>query len=405
MGARRPGQPINALGPAEVNAGESITVLVFTPGPTEVPARVLRRMAAPITNPDVDRKFVSFYEGVQSKLMALMKTKNDVLIMSAEGLLGLEAAVASLVGRGDKVLTVTNGVFGDGFVDFVKLYRGVPVPVLADYDRPIDPEKVAEALDANRSIKVATFVHCETPSGVLNPLKEVSRQCRKRDVVLVADVVSSLGGVPVEADAWGVDVCLGASQKCISAPPGLALVSVSDHAWEAVRSRKDKIPSYYLSLGQWNEWWKKSKLFPYTPSVSDIYALDEALDMISEEGLRSVFSRHAKVSRALLAALRAMGLSPFPASDEFHSPTVTAFRRPARIDEERLRAVMESRYSVMIAGSWGKLTGKVLRLGNMGYNAYPQKAIKAARALENALKDLGFMPKRSGVVAAKELLR
>jgi alanine-glyoxylate transaminase/serine-glyoxylate transaminase/serine-pyruvate transaminase len=144
----------------------------------------------------------------------------------------------------------------------------------------------------------------------------------------VADVVSSLGGVPVEADAWGVDVCLGASQKCISAPPGLALVSVSKRAWEIVRSRKDKIPSYYLSLGQWDEWWKHRKLFPYTPSVSDIYALDEALDMIFEEGLRSVFSRHAKVSKALLAAIRAMGLTPFPASDEFHSPTVTAFRRP-----------------------------------------------------------------------------
>ncbi|HEV2226419.1 MAG TPA: alanine--glyoxylate aminotransferase family protein [Nitrososphaerales archaeon] len=379
-------------------------MLVFTPGPTEVPSRVLRRMAAPITNPDVDRKFVRFYEEVQSKLMTLMKTKNDVLIMSAEGLLGLEAAVASLVGKGDKVLTVTNGVFGDGFADFVRLYRGVPVPVVADYDRPIDPEKVGKALEANGDIRVATFVHCETPSGVLNPLKEVARQCRKRGVILVADVVSSLGGVPVEADAWGVDVCLGASQKCISAPPGLALVSVSDRAWEIVRSRKDEIPSYYLSLGQWNEWWKKNKLFPYTPSVSDIYALDEALDMIFEEGLTSVFSRHVKVSRALLAALRAMGLSPFPASDEFHSPTVTAFRRPVRIDEERLRAVMENRYSVMIAGSWGKLTGKVLRLGNMGYNAYPQKAIRATRALENALKDLGFRPKRSGVATAKNLL-
>ncbi|HEV2138928.1 MAG TPA: alanine--glyoxylate aminotransferase family protein [Nitrososphaerales archaeon] len=379
-------------------------MLVFTPGPTEVPARVLRRMAAPITNPDVDRKFVRFYEEVQSKLMALMKTKSDVLIMSGEGLLGLEAAVASLVGRGDQVLTVTNGVFGDGFVDYVRLYRGVPVPVVADYDRPIDPEKVGEALDAHKEIRVATFVHCETPSGVLNPLKEVATQCRKRDVLLVADVVSSLGGVPVEADAWGVDVCLGASQKCISAPPGLALVSMSEHAWEIVRSRKDEIPSYYLSLGQWNEWWKKSKVFPYTPSVSDIYALDEALDMIFEEGLRSVFSRHTKVSRALLAALRAMGLAPFPASDKSHSPTVTAFRTPARVDEERLIAVMENCYSVMIAGSWGKLTGKVLRLGNMGYNAYPKKAIKATRALENALKDLGFRPKRSGVATAKDLL-
>ena len=379
-------------------------MLVFTPGPTEVPARVLRRMAEPITNPDVDRGFVKFYEEVQSKSKSLMKTKDDVLIMSAEGLLGLEAAVASIVGKGDKVLTITNGVFGDGFVDFVKLYQGIPVPVSADYNKQINPEEVAETLDKNRDIRIATFVHCETPSGVLNPLKEVARQCKKRDVLLIADVVASLGGVPVEAGAWGIGVCLGASQKCISAPPGLALVSVSDHAWEVVRSRKGKIPSYYLSLGQWDEWWKKGKLFPYTASVSDISALDEALDMVFEEGLRKAFLRHNKVSKALLAAIRAMGLTPFPESDKFHSPTVTAFYKPARIDEDRLRALMESRYSVMIAGSWGKLAGKVLRLGNMGYNAHPQKAMRAIRALESALSDLGFKTERSGVATAKGLL-
>jgi len=361
-------------------------------------------MAEPITNPDVDRGFVKFYEEVQSKSKSLMKTKDDVLIMSAEGLLGLEAAVASIVGKGDKVLTITNGVFGDGFVDFVKLYQGIPVPVSADYNKQINPEEVAETLDKNRDIRIATFVHCETPSGVLNPLKEVARQCKKRDVLLIADVVASLGGVPVEAGAWGIGVCLGASQKCISAPPGLALVSVSDHAWEVVRSRKGKIPSYYLSLGQWDEWWKKGKLFPYTASVSDISALDEALDMVFEEGLRKAFLRHNKVSKALLAAIRAMGLTPFPESDKFHSPTVTAFYKPARIDEDRLRALMESRYSVMIAGSWGKLAGKVLRLGNMGYNAHPQKAMRAIRALESALSDLGFKTERSGVATAKGLL-
>ena len=378
-------------------------MLIFTPGPTEVPRRVLRRMARPITNPDLDRSFVKFYEATQTKLMRLMKTKNDVLIMSGEGFLGLEAAVASLVARNQKVLTITNGVFGDGFVDLVRLYGGVPVVVREAYDRQIDPEKVGHALDTNKGIEVATFVHCETPSGVLNPLREVAKVCRKKGVKLIADVVSTLGGVPVEADAWGVDVCLGASQKCLSAPPGLALVSVSEGAWEVVRSRGSRIPSYYASLWQWDEWWKK-RLFPYTPSVSDINALDEALDMALEEGLPHAFERHMRVSKAILSGCRATGLIPYPRSDSFHSPTVTAIRCPPRIRDTALLRRMEERYGVMIAGSWGKLSGRVLRLGNMGYNAHPQRALRAMRALEGALKDLGFEPRQSGVARTKEAL-
>ena len=365
-------------------------MMIYTPGPTDVPPRVLRRMARPITNPDLDPAFAKFYESTQGKLRRLMKTRNEVLIMSGEGLLGLEAAVASLVKRGDKVLTVTNGVFGDGFVDFVKMYGGVPVVVRGAYDEPVDPGSVSAALDAARDVEVATFVHCETPSGVLNPLREVAAACRKRGVLLIADVVSSLGGTPVETDSWGVDVCLGGSQKCLSAPPGLALASVSERAWEVVRRRGDSIPAYYASLWQWESWWNKRGLFPYTPSVSDICALDEALDVVLEEGLPRSFERHKRVSELILSACRGLGLRPYPKNDACHSPTVTAVKRPAQVPEAKLLRLMEERYGVMIAGSWGKLAGKVLRLGNMGYNARPYKAMKAMRALERALNDLGF---------------
>jgi aspartate aminotransferase-like enzyme len=348
-------------------------------------------MARPITNPDLDPAFARSYESTQEKLKRLMKTKNDVLIMSGEGLLGLEAAVASLVEKGQKVLTIANGVFGEGFVDFVKMYGGVPTSVLSPYDRPVDPESVAAALDADREIRVATLVHCETPSGVLNPLREVASACRKREVLLIADAVSSLGGTPVETDSWGIDVCLGGSQKCLSAPPGLALVSVSERAWDVVRRRGASIPSYYASLWQWEEWWNKRRLFPYTPSVSDIGALDEALDIALKEGLPRAFERHKRISKMVLSGCRGMGLVPYPKSDAYHSPTVTALRRPTRIPETGLLRRMEEGYGVMIAGSWGKLAGRVLRLGNMGYNARPRKAKTALLALEGALKDLGFV--------------
>lgn len=378
-------------------------MLTFTPGPTDVPPRVLRRLSRPMPNPDLDQGFLRLYEGVQGKLKSLMKTKNDVLVMSGEGYLGLEAAVASLVRRGSKVLTITNGVFGDGFIDLVRLYGGIPVVARSPYDRPVDPEKVKEALDNHRGVAVATFVHCETPSGVMNPLKEIAAACRKSGVMLVADVVSSLGGVPVETDRWGVEVALGASQKCLSAPPGIAFLSVGDEAWEAVRSRGDTVPAYYASLWQWDQWWKK-RLFPYTPAANDINALDEALDIVLEEGLPAGLRRHAEVSRAILTACRAMGLHPYPADDSFHAPTVTAIRMPPEITEERLLGRMRERYGVVIAGSWGELSGKVFRLGNMGYNAQPGKALRALRALEGSLTDIGFAPVESGVAAAKSML-
>lgn len=379
-------------------------VLIYTPGPTEVPPRVLRRMARPITNPDLDRGFIRFYEEMQGKLRRVMRTKNDVFAMSAEGYLGLEAAVASLVRRGEKVLVISNGFFGDGFGDLVRSYGGVPVNVRGPFDRPVDPDAVREALDANRGVGVATFVHCETPSGVLNPLEGVAKLCRDRGVVLVADVVSSLAGVPVDTDGWGVDVALGASQKCLSAPPGLAIVSVSERAWERIRSRRGDAPGYYVNLMQWDDWWNKKRLFPYTPSISDINALDEALDMLLEEGVPRSIRRHRKVSRALLAGARELGLEPYPKSDSFHSPTVTVLRNPPGVDLERLMRRMEDKYGVMVAGSWGSLSGKVLRMGNMGYNARPKPALTALRALERALVDLGHVPRGSGVARAKEVL-
>ncbi|HMK82785.1 MAG TPA: alanine--glyoxylate aminotransferase family protein [Candidatus Bathyarchaeia archaeon] len=378
-------------------------ILIYTPGPTDVPDRVLRRMATPITNPDFDHRFIEFYSSLQGKIQKLMKTENDVLIMSGEALLGLESALASLVGKDERVLTITNGEYGESMGDFVKLYGGIPVRVEGENNQRLEAEIVEEALDNNEDIRVATFVHCETPSGVINPLEKIAKACQKHGTILIADTVSSLGGVPVDVDKWGIDICVGASQKCLSAPPGLTLISISEKAWELIGSRRDKIHGYYLNLWQWNEWWKKNKLFPYTASISDIYALDEALDMYMEEGLERAIERHRIISNAAIAGCRAIGLTPYPKTDLDHSPTVTAIIKPPRIDEHKLRMLMEDRYSVMIAGSWGKLAGNVLRLGNMGYNAQQQKILTVLWALESALKDLGFKPNSSGVEKAKAL--
>src|SRR5487761_1441444 len=206
-------------------------MLLFTPGPTEVPPKVLRAMSAPLLNPDLDDEFFSRYDLLCDKIRKIAGTRHDLFIMAGEGMVALDSAVANLVERGDKVLTITSGVFGDGFVDFAKRYGGKPVVVREDYDDIVSPSKIERALEKNPGVEVATFVHCETPSGTIAPIDEVGRICDSFGVILVADTVSTLGGTPVNGDENHVDVCLGASQKCFSAPPGLAIISLSPRAW------------------------------------------------------------------------------------------------------------------------------------------------------------------------------
>jgi len=250
----------------------------------------------------------------------------------------------------------------------------------------VSPSDVERALERNPEIRVATFVHCETPSGTIAPLKEVGKVCNDHDVILIADTVSTLGGVPVSADKNHVDVCLGASQKCFSAPPGLAIISVSERAWEKIESRKLRVESFYLDLVQWKKMWLHDRIFPYTQSVSDILALDEALDMILEEGIESVYERHAKVAQYTRNSCEKIGLELYPKNLDICSNTVTALKLPKGIDDLKLRERMQKKHGVTIAGSWGKLSGKVIRLGHMGYNAYQSKARRAIEALSESMK-------------------
>ncbi len=375
-------------------------MLTFTPGPTEVPLRVLGAMLREPQNPDLDESFAEFYEGLCEKLRRIMRTRGDIIVHSGEAIMGLEAAVLSLVEPGEKVLTMTSGVYGDGFIDFVKAYGGVPVEVRVDYDDVVSPEEVDRALGREGDIRVATLVHCETPSGTLNPLREIGKVCRENDVVLVVDAVSSVGGVPVEVDGWGVDVCIVGSQKCLSAPPGLGIMSISKRAWEKIEERRGN--GFYLNLLTWRDWWFEKGVFPYTHSVSLLYALDEACSMLLEEGLENVFRRHRLVAKAAREWVKAMGLKLFPRKEEYCSDTVTAVEAPKGLNEEELRRRLKEKYGVMIAGSWGKLAGRVFRLGHMGYNAQPGKLLQVLLALSLCLLDMEFPSKTWEAMSAAE---
>ncbi len=368
------------------------TKLLYTPGPTEVPPSVLKAMSRPIVNPDLDPHFFTFYNKLCDKIKKIASSDNadDLFVLAGEGIVALDSAAANLVEKGDHVLAVTSGVFGDGFVDMIKNYGGVPVVVRAEYDTIVTPTEIERALEKDEEIKVATFVHCETPAGTIALLDQVGKLCDDHGVILIADTVSTLGGTPLNVSKNHVDVSLGASQKCFSAPPGLATISISKRAWEKIESRKEKVASYYLNLSEWKHSWLEKQVFPYTQSVSDLFALDQAVDLLLEEGLSKVYSRHEKVAELVRDQCKELGIELFPVSEDIASPTVSALKLPQGIEESALRARMEKKYSVSIAGSWGKLSGKVIRLGHMGYNAYERKAETALLALGRSLHELGF---------------
>jgi len=360
-------------------------ILLMTPGPTYVSERVRQAISKPITNPDLDEEFFAFYDDLCFKLGKLLNTKEDVLVLCGEGILGLEASVASLVEPGDKVLCVANGVFGEGFGDFVEMYGGVPVYINKEYNEPVTIKDLENALNKNPDVKIATVVHCETPAGLINPIEELCPYLHEREIITIVDAVSSIGGIRINTDEWGIDVILGGSQKCLSAPPGLSFLSVSKKAWEKIKNRKTPIRGYYLNLLLWQEMWKEKRIFPYTQPVSDIYGLSEAVKIALEDG-EDIYRRHKKIGKAVRDTLKQAGFQIYPL-EGFESNTVTAFNIPEGIDDVRFRRHLFEKYGVMIAGSWGKLSGRVWRIGHMGENARDDRVFKFFAEFQKALQD------------------
>ncbi|GAB3022722.1 pyridoxal-phosphate-dependent aminotransferase family protein [Natronobiforma cellulositropha] len=350
-------------------------LLRLTPGPTEVPAAVRERMSRAAWNPDVEPAFYAFYRDLVGKLEAVYGP-NDVVILSGEGILGLEAAVASLVEAGDRVLCIANGRYGEGFADFVGLYGGEAVVCRSPSTGGYDLERIEAELEAG-SFDVATMVHCETPTGVLNDLEPVLELLEAHEVVSVVDAVSSLGGTPVPAAR--IDVCIGATQKCFSAPPGLTVLSVSERAWERIESFETR--SYYADLAPWrealeNEW------FPYSHAVSNLLALDAAVDLLLEEGLESVFARHEACAERCRERARAVGLETYPEHDGLASPTVTALSlEGASAVSQRVR----EEHGIVLATGLGEHEDDILRIGHMGHNARLEHVVRAMDALEAVL--------------------
>ncbi|MDF9744175.1 pyridoxal-phosphate-dependent aminotransferase family protein [Natrinema salsiterrestre] len=350
--------------------------LRMTPGPTEVPAAVRERMSEPTPNPDVEPEFFEFYRTLTDKLEAVYGD-DDIAILGGEGILGLEAAIASLVEPGDRVLCIANGLYGEGFADFVEMYDGEAVICDGPWTAPLDLEAIESRLE-DGSFDVATMVHCETPTGVRNDIGPVLDVLEEHDVISVVDAVSSLGGVPVPTDR--IDVCLGASQKCFSAPPGLTVCSISDRAWAKIESVETN--GLYTDLEPWRDA-ADEEWFPYTHLSSNLYGLETAIDLLLEEGLETVFERHEAAATRCRRRAADLGLSLYP-DDARSSPTVTALAVDG--DAGQLQESMADDHDIVLATGLGDLEDDVLRIGHMGHNARIDRVDRTMDALEAVLE-------------------
>lgn len=357
---------------------------MMTPGPTMVADSVMKARSQVFGNPDVDEQFCEDYHKLCLALADLLHTKNDVYILDGEGILGLEAACASLTEPGDKVLVIDNGIFGKGFADFVTLYGGEPELYTVDYHRPVDVEQLRVFLEKNHDYKYATVVHCDTPSGVLNDIRSICPLLKSYGILTVVDSVAAMFGEELKVDKWNIDIVCGGSQKALSAPPGLTFVSVSEDALEMMKQRKTPIASFYCNLLTFEHYYEE-KWFPYTMPISDIYGLSEAVRLVKQDVTR--IERHQKIAKAVRKAVTKAGLSLY--LEEGFASTVTVIKVPQEVTDKQIIATMKDKYGILISGCFDILAGKVFRLGHMGNNANSKDVGEMLDALTQTLQELG----------------
>ena len=359
----------------------------YAPGPTETRENVRLARAEKTTNPDIDIDFVEFYKKTCEKFGNIIGTKNDVYILSGEGILGLEAACASLTEKGDRVLVIDNGIYGEGFKDFVTMYGGEYVLFSSEYTKSIDIDELKAFLDEDSNFKYATVVHCDTPTGVLNDVSKICPLLKKYGILTVVDSVAGMVGERLSVDESKIDIILGGSQKAISAPAGLTIVGISQDAKNCIKNRKTDVIGFYCNLNIWEGYYEK-KYFPYTMPISYIMGLDKALDNILEEGIENVLNRHEKIAYSVRKSIEEYGLELF--LEEGYSNTVTAIKVPESIGALELTDYMLKNYNTLVATSLNQYMDTILRIGHMGENANLNKIEHVLNVLDKSLSALGF---------------
>ena len=383
---------------------EKEPVITLTSGPVNAYPEVLRGLSRTVLY-DYDPAFQLFYERLIEKTQRVMRLSNRPVIMQGEPVLGLEAAAASLISEDDTVLNLASGVYGKGFGYWAERYTANMLEIEVPYNEAIDPQAVADKLKANPQISIVAVCHHDTPSGTINPIDEIGEIVSAHGAYLIVDAVSSFGGMKTHPEDCKADIYVTGPNKCLGAPPSLTLVGVSERAWEKMKANPKAPTASMLSILDWESAWSHKEPFPFTPSVAELNGLDVALDIYLEEGPENVWARHALTARATREGAMAMGLEIWAANLDIASPTTTAIKTPAGIDEAELRATARAHYGVVFSSGRSETLGKLTRIGHMGPTAQPIYAIAALTALGGALNILGHQtPVGDGVTAALKVI-
>ncbi|OQA45826.1 MAG: Purine catabolism protein PucG [Chloroflexi bacterium ADurb.Bin325] len=357
--------------------------LLLGPGPSMVHPRVLRAMATPLVG-YLDPSYLAVMDETQELLRMVFQTQNPLtLALPGTGSAGMEAALYNFIEEGDPVLICVAGYFGERMVEMAARARADVRRIDAPWGQVISERQVAQALD-ERPAKLVAIVHGETSTGIAQPLHGIAEVVHRHGALLVVDTVASLGGVSVPVDEIGIDICYTGSQKCLSAPPGLAPITVGPRAEAALAARTTRVQSWYLDLTLQRKYWNAERVYHHTGPASMMFALREALRLVAEEGLTARFERHARVSRLLWEGLEARGLSML-VPPEYRLASLTTVRVPAGADEAGLRGRLLAEYGVDIAGALGALKGRYWRVGLMGHSCRPENVVTLLGALDRVL--------------------
>ena len=384
--------------PPKVSPLSSDGRLLLGPGPSNVSPAVLRAMSVPLVG-HLDKEFLDMMETSQEMLRYLFQTHNQLTIpISATGSAGMEACFVNLVEPGDKVLVGINGVFGKRMADVAQRCQAEVVVIEKAWGEIFTPAEVIEAVNREKP-KLVALVHAETSTGALQPLEEIGAYLKSTDSLLLIDCVTSLAGTPVLIDEWSVDAAYSGTQKCLSAPPGLAPITFSPKAEQVLKNRKSKVQSWYLDVSMLAQYWGDERVYHHTAPISMLYGLYEALRLVCEEGLENRWNRHRDNHRGLAAGLQALGLD-YNCPEDYRLPQLNAVKVPDGVDDVKVRQRLWKDHQIEIGGGLGDFKGKVWRIGLMGESSTQANVLSFLGCLEQALLAEGYQLKAGSSVAA-----
>ncbi len=376
--------------------------ILMGPGPSNVDPRVLLALAKPLVG-HLDPEFIKVMNNLSALLGKTFGTRNDFTIsISGTGTAGMEAALVNAIEPGDRVLVCVNGFFGERMADIAGRCDANLKTLSVPWGQAFDPAVIEKELRIFRP-KVLAVVQAETSTGVLQPLEDFPRMLKNYpETLLLVDAVTSLGGLPLKVDEWGIDICYSGTQKCLSCPPGLAPITFSSKALEKIKNRAKKVQSLYLDMNMLGKYWGSDRTYHHTAPVSMNYALLEALRIIDEEGLANRYARHRRNHLALVRGIEALGLKML-VDEPYRLWSLNTVRIPEGVDDAKVRKTLLEEFNLEIGGGLGVLKGKIWRVGLMGYSSTEANVLYFLTVLEQTLREQGFeVPKGTGATAARE---